>query len=353
MISRTATLGEVGEFTLIDAITTGLALGADVLLGPGDDAAVLAVDGPVVTSVDVLVEGVHFRRDWSEARDVGRKAVAVNVADLEAMGAQARGIVVGFSAPPELPVSWALDFVAGLRDECTTAGVSLLGGDVTKARDITISVTVLGGLAGRAPVRRSGAQPGDVVAVRGRLGWSAAGLAVLGRGFRSPRAVVEAHRVPQVAYGQGAVAADAGATAMIDVSDGLLADLGHIAAASGVTIDLELAALEIPEALRVVSVATGVDPHTWVLTGGEDHALAATVPTSAQVPADWQVIGTVRAPAGSSETGDSETGGSETGGSETGGSETGGSGADPAGRVTVDGSVWAAPAGYDHFRTRR
>ena len=188
VIDRAATLAEVGEFSLISAITEGLGLGADVILGPGDDAAILAVDGPVVTSVDVLVEGVHFRRDWSEAHDVGRKAVAVNVADLEAMGACARGIVVGFSAPPELPAAWVLDFVRGLSLECTTAGVSLLGGDVTKARDITVSVTVLGGLQGRDPVRRSGAEPGDVVAVHGRLGWAAAGLAVLGRGFRSPRA---------------------------------------------------------------------------------------------------------------------------------------------------------------------
>ena len=324
MISRGATLAEAGEFALIDAITSGLVLGDDVLLGPGDDAAVLAVDGAVVTSVDVLVEGVHFRRDWSEAHDVGRKAVAVNVADLEAMGAQARGIVVGFSAPPELPVSWALDFVAGLKQECAAAGVSLLGGDVTKARDVTISVTVLGGLGGREPVRRSGARPGDVVAVCGRLGWAAAGLAVLGRGFRSPRAVVEAHRVPQVAYGQGAVAASAGATAMIDVSDGLLADLGHLATASDVTIDLEMAALEIAEPLRVVAVATRVDPQTWVLTGGEDHALAATFPAVDQVPAEWRVVGSVGSTVGEGED-----------------------------RVTVDGTVWTEPTGYDHFRSRK
>ena len=175
-------------------------------------------------------------------------------------------------------MGWVLDFAAGLKAECAAAGVTLLGGDVTKARDITIAVTAVGVLDGRAPVLRSGARVGDLVAVHGRLGWAAAGLAVLSRGFRSPRAVVEAQRVPQVHYGAGAVAARAGATAMIDVSDGLLADLGHVAKASGVSIDLAQDALEVAEPLRVVAVATGKDPYVMILTGGEDHALAATFP---------------------------------------------------------------------------
>jgi thiamine-monophosphate kinase len=317
-----ATLGGYGEFSLVEAITADQTLGSDVLVGPGDDAAVLAVDPPVVTSVDVLVEGVHFRRDWSSAREVGRKAVAVNVADLEAMGARATALVVGFSAPPDLEVSWALDFAAGLAEESHAAGVCLVGGDVTRARDITVAVTALGSLEGRAPVLRSGAQPGDVVAVRGRLGWAAAGLVVLGRGFRSPRVVVEAHRVPQVGYGAGATAASAGATAMIDVSDGLLADLGHIAAASGVTIDIDRSAFEVAEPLQAVAAATGSDPYTLVLTGGEDHALAATFPETTILPDGWLVVGRVL-PAG----------------------------ADPAG-VLVDGATWTSAAGFDHFRAR-
>lgn len=324
MTNRDAPLAEVGEFSLIEAITTDQVLGEAVLLGPGDDAAVLAVDGAVVTSVDVLVEGVHFRRDWSSGTDVGRKAVAVNVADLEAMGAHALGVVVGFSAPLDLPLGWVLDFAAGLRAECTAAGVSLLGGDVTRARDITISVTVLGELAGHAPVRRSGARPGDLVAYTGRLGWAAAGLAVLGRGFRSPRAVVEAQRVPQVRYGAGAVAAEAGATSMIDISDGLLADLGHVAQASAVLIDLEHDAFVVPEPLRVVAVATGTDPDVMILTGGEDHALVATFPAQTDIPEGWTVIGRVQA-----------------------------LDADQPPTVLVDGAVWTAPTGYDHFRATR
>ncbi len=324
MTSRSGqTLAEVGEFTLIEAITAGLTGGPGVLLGPGDDAAVLATDGPVTVSLDVLIEGVHFRTDWSAARDVGRKAVAVNVADLEAMGARATSLLVGFSAPPTCEFSWVLDFAAGLAEEARTAGVSLVGGDVTSARDITVSICVLGQLEGRPPVLRSGARPSDVVALRGRLGWAAAGWVVLGRGFRSPRAVVEAYRVPQVGYGTGATAARAGATSMIDISDGLLADLGHVATASAVDIDLHQEAFDVAEPLQAVAAATGTDPYALILTGGEDHALAATFPNGAAIPDGWQVIGTVQ-PAGNDH-----------------------------GRVLVDGAPWAGAGGFDHFRSRR
>ena len=322
-IRRDATLAEVGEFPLIAAITEGLTLASDVRVGPGDDAAVLAIDGAVATSMDVLVEGVHFRRDWSEARDVGRKAVAVNVADLEAIGARATGLLVGFSAPPDLKVGWVLDFADGLRQEAVAARVSLLGGDVTRARDITIAVTAMGSLEGREPVLRSGARPGNLVAIQGRLGWAAAGLAVLARGFRSPRVLVEAQRVPQLSYGAGAVAAQAGATSMIDISDGLLADLGHMAQASGVLIDLRRDAFEVAEPLQAVAAATGADPYTFILTGGDDHALAATFLDAKSVPEGWLVIGRV-------EQADHDQI-----------------------SVLVDGAVWETPAGFDHFRSVR
>jgi thiamine-monophosphate kinase len=318
-----ATLAEVGEFPLIAAITEGLTLSSDVRVGPGDDAAILTIEGAVATSVDVLVEGVHFRRDWSEARDVGRKAVAVNVADLEAIGARATGLLVGFSAPPDLKVGWVLDFADGLRQEAEAARVSLLGGDVTRARDITIAVTAMGSLEGREPVLRSGARPGNLVAIQGRLGWAAAGLAVLARGFRSPRVLVEAQRVPQLSYGAGAVAAQAGATSMIDISDGLLADLGHMAQASGVLIDLRRDAFEVAEPLQAVAAATGADPYTFILTGGDDHALAATFLDAKSVPEGWLVIGRV-------EQADHDQI-----------------------SVLVDGAVWETPAGFDHFRSVR
>ncbi|MBA8795442.1 thiamine-monophosphate kinase [Friedmanniella endophytica] len=318
------TLGTTGEFALISAITADLepelaaAVGGRVLLGPGDDGAVLLADGPVVSSIDCLVEGVHFRTDWSEALDVGRKAVAVNLADLEAMGAAPVGVLVGFTAPAELPTRWALDFAAGVRQECRTAGAALLGGDTTRGPVIMIAVTALGTLPGEA-ITRDNARPGDVVAVCGRLGWAAAGLAVLGRGFRSPRAVVEAQRVPAVPYGQGRAAAAAGAHAMIDISDGLLADLGHVARASKVIIDLDPAAFAVPDPLRAVAAATGSDPLTLILTGGEDHALAAAF-SAEDVPEGWTVVGRVLRPDAAE------------------------------GRVTVDGREWEGARGWDHFR---
>ena len=307
------TLADVGEFELIKIITKTLSTGPQVLLGPGDDAAVLAVaSGKVAVSTDVLVEGVHFRTDWSTGFDVGRKAVAASVADLEAMGASPLGLVVGFSAPPSTPMTWVRYFTQGLQQECEAASIPLVGGDITQAEKIVLSMTVLGSV--ERAVTRSGAEAGQVVAIRGRLGWSAAGLAVLGRGFRSPRAVVEAHKSPEVPYGAGVEAARAGATAMIDVSDGLLGDLGHVAKASGVGIDVESAALEVAEPIRAVAAATGQDPLGFLLTGGEDHALAACFSPDA-VPSGWSVIGRVQAGTG----------------------------------VTVDGSTWEGTAGFDHF----
>ncbi|HEX8508006.1 MAG TPA: thiamine-phosphate kinase [Propionibacteriaceae bacterium] len=322
--SHDQTLAELGEFGLIEAITAGLGDVPGLLVGPGDDGAVLELGGPVVTSVDVLVEGVHFRRDWSSAHDVGRKLVAVNVADIEAMGGRAVGLLVGFSAPADLPAAWAREFSAGVRVECATAGIALLGGDTTRARDVTVSGTVLGTLDGRAPVVRGGARPSNVVALIGRTGWAAAGLVVLGRGFRSPRAVVEVQRVPHVPYGSGAEAATAGATAMIDVSDGLLGDLGHVARASDVVIDLATAAFEVPEPLQLVAAVTSTDPMALMLTGGEDHALAATFPSAAAVPAGWRIVGQVRAVAAGEQPG-----------------------------ILVDGAAWAGAGGYRHFRGGR
>jgi thiamine-monophosphate kinase len=320
-IERSAPLSDVGEFALIEAFVREAPLHSDVVVGPGDDGAVVRIVGDLVTSIDLLVEGIHFKRDWSDAKDVGRKAVAVNVADIEAMGARALGVVVGLSAPPTLHAGWALDMAAGLRQECDRAGISLLGGDLTRGSEITIAVTALGSLEGRPPLLRSGARAGQVVAVAGHLGFAAAGLVALRRGFRSPRAVVDVQRVPNVPYGQGAAAAAAGATAMIDVSDGLLADLGHVARASGVVIDLRSEAFVPPAPLRMVAAAPGQDLLPLLLTGGEDHALAATFPAA---PPGWCEVGAVRACA---------------------------PGEQPT--VLVDSSPWAGPGGYDHFRRGR
>lgn len=286
------TVGSVGEFATIDRITAGLTMGPAVAVGPGDDGAVFLLNGSAVASTDTLVESVHFRRDWVSAEKLGRRAVACAAADIEAMGARQGFLLTAVSVPSETPVSWLDDLARGIRSECELAEASWVGGDLTRGPQITVTVTVVGELRGRAPVLRSGANPGDVVAYRGRLGWSAGGLAVLSRGFRSPRALVEAYQYPQVGYGTGAEAQAAGATAMADVSDGLIADLGHIAAASEVQVDIDTARFDIPEPLRAVAAATGSDPLRFILTGGEDHALVATFPFG-QVPPEWQVIGTV------------------------------------------------------------
>ena len=236
------TASDLGEDALVAAITERLAARGGhpgVLLGPGDDAAVVAApDGRVVASTDVLVEGRHFRRDWSPAQDVGARAAAANLADIAAMGAVPTALLVGLAVPADHDVAWILELADGLGEEAAVAGAAVVGGDVVRSDVLVVSVSALGSLEGRDPVTRSGAQPGDLVAVAGRLGWAAAGLAVLSRGFRSPRALVEAPRRPAPPYAEGPRAAGLGATAMVDVSDGLVRDLGHVAAASGVSIAL-------------------------------------------------------------------------------------------------------------------
>ncbi|MFR9729716.1 thiamine-phosphate kinase [Saccharopolyspora sp. MS10] len=311
------TVSEAGEFGLIQRVTSGRAQPAATLLGPGDDAAVLAApDGRVAATTDVLVEQVHFRLAWSTPHQVGRKAVAVNLSDLAAMGAVPTGLLVGLGCPPETPTSVVDELSAGMWEEAQRVGAGLVGGDMVSAPALTISITALGDLQGRAPVTRSGACPGDVVAVAGRLGWAAAGLAVLGRGFRSPVAVVGAQRVPEPPYAAGPAAADAGATAMIDTSDGLLADLGHVAEASQVGIDLRDELIEVPQRLTEVASALGADARHWVLTGGEDQALAATFPPDQPLPAGWRAIGEVVEGSG----------------------------------VTVDGAAYEGPSGWEHWR---
>ncbi len=322
------TLADLGEFGLIDLLRERLEGHEHILLGPGDDAAVISSpDGRVVATTDMLVEGRHFRRDWAEAYDVGRKAAAQNLADVAAMGAVPTALLVGFGAPPDLPVRWALDLADGLRDECAGAGASVAGGDVVASGSVIVAITALGTLEGRPPLTRAGARPGDVVAVCGRLGWSAAGLAVLGRGFRSPRAVVEAHRRPDPPYAAGPEAAALGASSLIDVSDGLIADLGHVARASRVRIDLHAGALEVAEPLQAVAAAIGIDPLSFVLTGGEDHALAGTFGPDVALPTHWRVVGRV---CESAELPDEVQ--------------------QSAPPVTVDGAEYAGPAGHDHFR---
>ncbi|MFT4011115.1 MAG: thiamine-phosphate kinase [Nocardioidaceae bacterium] len=292
-----STVADLGEFDLIAAVVARCQeiapLADEVEIGPGDDAAVLSASGRLAISADLLVAGRHFRLDWSSAEDVGHKAVAQNLADIAAMGGRGRYLTVGLVLPPDTESNWVLELATGMAEECALAGASIIGGDITAGDQLTIAVSVTGILPG-APITRSGAAAGDAVALCGQVGWAAAGLAVLGRGFRSPRVVVEAHRRPQPPYAAGPEAYELGATAMIDVSDGLVADAGHIARASGVHVDLDPDAFEIPEPLHAVAAATGADPLEFILGGGEDHALLATFPAGTALPGDWRVIGQVK-----------------------------------------------------------
>ena len=293
MDSDQRTVGDVGEFELIDLVRQRAGVNRQTLIGPGDDAAQIQTrDGTFVVSTDLLIEGRHFRRDWSSAEEVGHKAAAANLSDINAMGGVATALTVALGLPADLPASWVLDLAEGFEAECALVGAHVVGGDVTAADQIVIAVTAMGDAA--HPVRRDGAAPGDVVAFAGTLGMAGAGFAALSRGFRSPKAAVDAHRVPHPPYSAGPQAADAGATAMVDVSDGLLADVGHIALASGVVIDLETEAFTIPEAISTVAGALGVEPIQFVLSGGDDYALVATFSSASELPDGWTRIGTVR-----------------------------------------------------------
>ncbi|MDV3127184.1 thiamine-phosphate kinase [Mycobacterium sp. 21AC1] len=287
------TLATAGEFDVIDRLMAGRVQPDAVALGPGDDAAVvLAGDGRTAVSTDMLVQGRHFRLDWSTPHDVGRKAIAQNAADIEAMGGRATAFVVALGAPAETATAAAVELADGLWEEAARLGAGIVGGDLVHAPVWVVSVTVLGDLDGRAPVRRDGARAGDTVAVVGDLGRSAAGYSLWNKGIDQYADLRRRHLVPEPPYGQGAVAAEAGATAMTDVSDGLLADLGHIATASGVTIDLSSDALGGDcAAVAQAAAAVGVDTLDWVLGGGEDHALVATFPEGP--PPGWRVIGRV------------------------------------------------------------
>jgi len=325
---RDPRLGEVGEFGLIGRIVAGLPfgrgtiLGSGVIVGPGDDTAVVAApDGRVVITVDMLVEGQHFRRDWSSAEDVGHKAAAASLADVAAMGAVPTALVVGLGGPASLPVAWATDLSLALEAEAERAGAQVVGGDIVSSEQVIVSVTAIGDLQGRAPVLRGGARPGDVLAIAGRLGESAAGLALLRAGLAAPGEAVAAHRRPEPAYAAGPSAAIAGATAMIDVSDGLVADARHLAEASNVHIRIDTAQLPIASHLVQAAQLLRCQVLPWILEGGEDHALLATFPRGVSLPLEFHPIGQVQSLASDQH--------------------------QPG--VAVDGVPWPRGGGFDHF----
>lgn len=330
----TNTVSDFSEGELISRLLPYLPRGGQTLLGSGDDCAVVAApDRKFVVTTDVLVEGEHFRRDWSTGAEVGARAAAQNLADVAAMGAKPTALVVSMVLPTDLPISWLEDFAGGLGSEAFRGGAGVVGGDLSRGPVLVISVTAHGSVAG-TPVTRSGARPGDTLAVAGTLGRSAAGLAALDSGAVSPRlhgaAVptpfqesVALFRSPRPPLEAGPLAAQRGATAMMDISDGLVRDAGRLAEASEVAIDLTRYGLHDDVAsLDKAARALGADPLQWVLFGGEDHGLLVTFPPYVLATAPFRAIGTV-----------GEFGTSR--------------GPKQQSRVTLDGQ--AVTGGFDHF----
>ncbi len=297
------TVGSVHELAVLSRIFPLLPTAAAALVGPGDDAAVIAApDGRFVVTTDMMVHGPDFRLAWSTGHDLGWKAAASNLADVAAMGARPTALVVAIAATPDTPVAMLEDISTGLRDACDALapGCGVVGGDLSVSDTFTLAITAMGDLEGRKPVLRSGARPGDIVALCGNAGVAAEGLRLLftdavtadGTPDRAkaqqlriehPEAV-GAQLSPRPPILSGVTASIRGATAMLDVSDGLALDAKRIAQASGVAIDLDRALL-------------GDDPET-ALRGGEDHALLATFPADNALPDGFRRIGTVASGSG-------------------------------------------------------
>ena len=318
------TVEGVGELATLARILPRLPRGDHTLLGPGDDAAVVAApDARFVVTTDLMVHGPDFRRAWSTPHDLGWKAAASNLADVAAMGARPTALVVALAVPGDTLVAELEAFADGLREGCAVMapGAGVVGGDLSVSPTFTVAVTAFGDLEGRAPVRRDGARPGDVVAVSGALGRSARGLDLLFRvgvdhegrpdasaaeALRARDADVGWHLAPTPPVADGRAAAIAGATAMLDLSDGLALDAGRVARAGGVVVDLTAAALG--------------DEVRLSLSGGEDHSLFATFPPGVPLPGGFRAVGTVRDTAGG------------------------------APRVTLDGSDLGEAGGWDPYR---
>ncbi|WP_280398306.1 thiamine-phosphate kinase [Nocardia carnea] len=325
-MSTRPTVRDLGEFALIDRINAGRAQGPAIRLGPGDDAAVLtAARGQYVVSTDMLIEERHFRLDLSRPEEIGRKAIAQNAADIYAMGAAPVGYVIGLGLPGHAPVDVVTELADGFWAEAARAGGSIAGGDIVRSEQVVISVTAFGDPLGEQPVTRSGARVGGTVAIAGRPGWSAAGFELLTgshpdatRDYGDSLAgmAAAAHRAPRPDYDTVRAAMTTGTppAALTDISDGLLADLGHLAAASGVAVAVDTAHLRDPE-LERLATELEADARQWILTGGEDHVFAGVWSPGVTPPPGWTPIGVI----------------------------------EPGQGVTVDGERYDGPGGWEAF----
>ncbi len=266
-----------------------------VLLGAGDDAALVEPGhGTTVLTADMLVEGVHFDRGLMSARDLGSKAIVVNVSDIAAMAASPRYALVSLALTSDVEAAWVMELYGGMRTACDEYALSLVGGDLSRASQVVVSVTAVGESAPGRAVTRAGARPGDRIVVTGELGAAAGGLVLsrahpsrlgdaLGAGWG--RQLLDAFVRPVARVGEAQTLAQAGAKAMMDVSDGLAKDLSRLCLESGVGAEISLASVPVARALEPAAAVLGVDPLELALSGGEDYELLATLDGGAVAPA--------------------------------------------------------------------
>ncbi|SMX73293.1 thiamine-phosphate kinase [Brevibacterium iodinum ATCC 49514] len=310
-------LSELGESHIISRVLGRNPSSTHVIVGPGDDAAVTAPEGRLVSTADMLVENEDFTREWLDWQKLGVKAAAQNLADVCAMGAVPHGLLVSLAIPDDTDIADLEALYSGLFDEAERTGAALectvpiIGGDLSSSKLIVIAITALGTVPEGSAILRSGAQPGDSLYLAGTVGRAAAGLDLLFAGLRREtagpelRPLIETQLAPRPDYGALRVI---GASAMIDVSDGLSLDLARVATASGVGIELDRALLAdlidplLPAAEFVLdarsangTAATAEDlALSWVLDGGEDHGFAASAPSRQSPGVGWRRIGRVR-----------------------------------------------------------
>ena len=283
--------GETGSFTedellaVIRKVLSGE--GPGVVVGPGDDAAVIETGkGHAVATADLLIEYVHFDRSLTSARDLGYKSISVNVSDIAAMAASPRYALVSLALTRSVDAAWVVELYGGMLSACDEYAVSLVGGDLSRAERLVISVTVVGEVRAGSAVLRSGARPGDRIVVTGSLGAAAGGLALARAGTERAgdaltsewgRDLLAAHFRPVARVGEAETLAQAGATAMMDVSDGLALDLSRLCAESAVGARVDLQAIPVAPGLERLVGVVSVDPLELALSGGEDYELLATI----------------------------------------------------------------------------
>jgi thiamine-monophosphate kinase len=289
----------MGEFELLARVRERLPpAGGRVSLGSGDDAAVTVPGGATATSVDALIDGVHFRRERATLAQIGHKALATALSDLAAMGAEAGEAYVVLGVPPDLDEDGCLELLDGMVELAAATGTSLAGGDVSRAGELVLAITVVGHAPSPAAlVGRGGARPGDVLVLSGEIGGAAAGLLLLEHPELEevlPRETGQALRARQLMpwprLAAGRALADAGATAMIDLSDGLGGDGGHLAERSGVGLRIEASELPLGAGVAEVAVAAGLDAVQAASGSGEDYELLATIPAERLEQASAAVV---------------------------------------------------------------